>query len=405
MAGIAEHIAKRSSLHRAGRIRDVSIFDTEMRKRLWWEIMLLQTRLAELSGCGPSMMSPLWDANLPLNVNDSDLDPDMTTAPQEAKGATEMIFCLPRYEIAEHLRQVRLSNGVHVGLHEFSSSNVSRTEMVRAIDELEERINEKYLKHCDPQRPLHRLAIGASSFAINKMRYHLHGPGLILGQNSSLSLKELDYLFEISVNMLEEQNRIKSIPSLRKFLWHTSFNKPFVAFIHVLFNLRFRPTGKLADRGWEEVSTLIQNLRNKFSSFSPRKSGTGPLQLAIHNLFVKAWEERERQLRKQAPVTVPPFIEEMRHELALHRSNSSAQRSPAQLENITTQTFKTYDNLGLELSQQPMPMLETNLMLPPEFPESLELNDTDPWGFWNSLMPGSNVTTDFDWEQNVSMYS
>lgn len=77
-------------------MKDVSVFESEMRKRLWSQIGLLELRMAELSGCGTSSLSPVSDALLPMNINDSDLDPDMTLAPKEKEGATEMMFCGPR---------------------------------------------------------------------------------------------------------------------------------------------------------------------------------------------------------------------------------------------------------------------------------------------------------------------
>src|SRR5271154_815004 len=88
LTGTLLRIAQRGGLHRDGISLGVEPWSAEMRNRLWWQIVLLDGRTTELSGFGRSISAPLYDTKMPLNINDSDLDPSITSLPQERAGAT-----------------------------------------------------------------------------------------------------------------------------------------------------------------------------------------------------------------------------------------------------------------------------------------------------------------------------
>src|SRR3954462_14693924 len=76
----------------------ISLFDTQIRRRLWWQILFIDGRAAQLSG-QPLSFSDKPDPPLPANLNDSDLTPSMTSMPVSYDRPTEMILCLMRYEV------------------------------------------------------------------------------------------------------------------------------------------------------------------------------------------------------------------------------------------------------------------------------------------------------------------
>jgi hypothetical protein len=62
-----------------------------MRRRVWHQICLLDHRSTEYHGCEPIVADETaFDTRLPLNVNDSDLSPEMAELPPESDGATDM---------------------------------------------------------------------------------------------------------------------------------------------------------------------------------------------------------------------------------------------------------------------------------------------------------------------------
>lgn len=86
-------------LYSDGRSLGLSIFEAEMRRRVWWQIVLLDNKNAQLSGLKNSGVANFFDTDIPANINDNDLNPNMSEQPLEHKHQTEMIFWLITYEI------------------------------------------------------------------------------------------------------------------------------------------------------------------------------------------------------------------------------------------------------------------------------------------------------------------
>lgn len=110
LSGVAFRIARRLGLHHDGEEHGLPPFEVEMRRRLWLQLVILDHTSAELAGTTPTFMamaSEYWDTKRPLNINDLDLDPSATEYPPERVGATEMIFCLLRFEFGDFFRKHR----------------------------------------------------------------------------------------------------------------------------------------------------------------------------------------------------------------------------------------------------------------------------------------------------------
>jgi hypothetical protein len=87
-------------LHRDGELLGLPPFEAEMRRRIWWQIILIDAVYAVMSGLGHSLIPRSWDTKPPHNIHDADLYPTMTTL-QPRDGPTDMIYCLVCYEIAK----------------------------------------------------------------------------------------------------------------------------------------------------------------------------------------------------------------------------------------------------------------------------------------------------------------
>jgi hypothetical protein len=97
-------IACSLGLHQESSNAKYSVFDQEMRRRLWWHIVCLDFIASFKNNCiNVAPMTPCSDTMLPRNVNDADLDPSMETLPLDAPGATEMSLSLARSYILTQL--------------------------------------------------------------------------------------------------------------------------------------------------------------------------------------------------------------------------------------------------------------------------------------------------------------
>lgn len=299
LTGIAIRIAQRMGLNYDGTTYGLAPYETEMRRRLWYQLIFLDNRVSELSGAGYSILSYIWTTKPPLNVNDSDLFPDMKDPPLESKGATEMLYVLQRCEVANMLQKVR--NGSVGETHE---------EKDAAIMKLQQSMSERWERYCDLSVPLHLLTTLMSDAAIGKMLMGLRHPHLM---NTSVQpATEKDRLFLIALRMVEVHNAMLGTPTLKRFMWHICTNFPFPAHVYLLYALRQRTTGPLVERAWNAFGDHYKNRRAAGSLSHMAKHRDSALQIAIANMTIKAWDARERDV---TGVEVPKFVLHLRYRL------------------------------------------------------------------------------------------
>ncbi|KAG9736285.1 hypothetical protein KCU73_g10286, partial [Aureobasidium melanogenum] len=129
--GVAVRLAHRLGIHREKNLQGMTVFAAEMNRRLWWQLHLLNRHYVNLcediDSSDPAHIL-IFDTKRPLNLNEADLHPDMTTMPPEREGVTDMVFCSIRYEIGSFVRNLSVTAG-----------SQSRIE---AIQQLEARLEE-----------------------------------------------------------------------------------------------------------------------------------------------------------------------------------------------------------------------------------------------------------------------
>lgn len=387
LSSITLRLGQQMGLHRDGNGQKLPPFEVEMRRRLWWLIVLFDSRVAEFSGVGTSVLTHQWITRLPSNVNDSDLYPNMREPPVDHIGATEMMFFLTRCEIAQFLRRVRATCTFDGCWHELSSSQIPLIAKDKAIDELEELLDRKYLKYCDASIPLHFISATMARSAICKLRHIARHPRLLPDRGAHLPQDEKDNFFSLSLKMIEYSNLLHSHQGTQKFTWHITANKPMDGYIHVLSELRYRTTGDLAERAWQQIMecfdhwVFLKNLDNM-----ERHS---VLFIALANLAVKAWEARGNALRQSQPfVSSPETILQMQAYLELWRSKKSGPES------ATDESFLTgSSDIGSGMSRDTNlqhhdyanPMVASDNVELSLLMSSLPMGDPMDWVYWNGL--------------------
>ena len=150
LSGLAIHLAQALGVHRDGTNFGLSPFETEMRRRLWWHISILDARSAEDHGTDPSFSNAFYDTQLPMNINDDEISPEMKDWPRPHQGCTEMSFCLVRFELNIVSRRLNFRPTAAAG-EEGLEHSIELKEKI--IDEAHRRLEEKYLQYCDSNVP------------------------------------------------------------------------------------------------------------------------------------------------------------------------------------------------------------------------------------------------------------
>ncbi|PVH78804.1 hypothetical protein DL98DRAFT_572886 [Cadophora sp. DSE1049] len=395
LTGIAVRIAQRMGLCYDGASYGLQPFEIEMRRRLWWQIMLLDFRVAELSGAGCSILTHVWTTKFPLNVNDSDLYPDMRDPPAEHNGVTEMVYVLTLCEITSHFNKMRSSH---------SSLQVKDKE----IDDLAAHLEKTYLQYCDPSIPLHVLSILMVRTRVAKLHMGPRHPHLI--QSKTMGVAEKEGLFSLSLQMLQNHNTLMGSNAMKNFFWHIVINFPFPAHVYLLTSLKTRVQDEMSDKAWEafaEFFRLRMMLWDRSETVRPKESA---LHAAFANLTVKAWDAREKAL---AGIEVPPMVAMMKEEVRAKKSPKEAMTetppvvaSEGNNGDMFTDSFSWMDqpNVGLgQVTDLGSGVMHGIMMGQDNSSVGMGLG----WDFWNDLMPvyGNGNVNGEEFGAGQNMYS
>ena len=314
LTGVAVRIAQSMGLERDGLTLGLAPFETEIRRRIWWQLKGHDFRTAEL--CGLAKFRDLDDSadstKWPMNVNDEQLYRGMLSMPVESSAVTDFVFVALRGELSKFAAS-RVSRfrqqGKNSSQFHLSAFGEDKIEIDKAFKEIEEAIETKFIRYCDPSVPLQLLTMLIARFSMNIVRFLSHHPRKWASIEQT-PLSERQFIWDVSLKLLEQHNMLQSNPQLKKFSWHAPYYQQWHAFIHVLDTLRANPLEADAEKAW----TLI---RNKYTETPEMISDTRkPIHVFVGNLCLKAYSDREAVLQA-ANMCLPPtpdFILRLRHQ-------------------------------------------------------------------------------------------
>ncbi|RYP50879.1 hypothetical protein DL768_003714 [Monosporascus sp. mg162] len=386
MLGVAIRIAKRMGIDSEQACVQHGIFEAEMRRRLWWSLKHFDARMGELANTKSAALAPTWDCKVPLNVDDSDLRPEMKERPSIQMHArpTEAIFAAVRSEVGDFIRHCTS----HLGFTNPALKPVAKAFQRlqhgpdgSKLDALEKMLQDKYLQACDPGNPLHFMTIWTARGYLAKCRLHEHYSRYSESCEHQTEAQR-DVALSYALGMLECDTKIMSSPLTKGYTWLLHFHFPFPAYIHIARDLRKRPAGRLAEQAWQVMSD------NGEARLGMHFNTEGPMGKLFRKMVLRTWEIRERALRQSGePFALPQIV-------------SSALEKPDQTDNAEWYNTNPPNNtLSIESPPIPalMPMVVDNSSLLLGMGEQAGHRSTVPGGYAN--MPGQaplDLDADFD---------
>ncbi|KAI8627228.1 mitogen-activated protein kinase [Xylariaceae sp. FL1651] len=276
LVGVAMRISMRMGLHRDGTNLGLPPFEVQMRRRLFWQLFPLDGYAGQMAGTGVFVPPSAWDTKPPLNCDDSDMWPGMTRMPEEKRGASDMIFVLPRVELSIfYLRTAVRGNDVGPQIEVRKGE-----EIERLIDGVEEKIEANYLRYCDVVDPLHFLTLAISRSAINTVRLRNRLSGIL---NNSITDSMRRDLCALSLKVLDTNCTIHATPSLQKFRWQIrSFSRD--AMLCVLGSL-----GKVGFFGNTERDAIWTKIEQVYAYHAEPPHGQSALYLFVGRVTLQVW--------------------------------------------------------------------------------------------------------------------
>ncbi len=294
LTGLAIRIAQSLGLHRDGTHFGLMPFETEMRRRLWWQVVVLDIRAAEDYGTEPSITEDAFDTRLPLNVNDTDLDPEALVAPEERIGSTELSFCLIRYEVSHTMRLLTWRPSGPSQCRE-RAMGASLEDKERLIEQCHKYLEEKYLRYCDMTVPLYWVTATVARLIMSKMWLIVHHPFKRADGGANLPQETKDRLFVTSVEVIEFSRLLETEQSTTKWGWLFRTYVQWHAVAYTLSELCTRTRGKSVDRAWNAIDDVFADWAGVILA-----SKKGMLWKPLRVLMTKASAARARELEKDA---------------------------------------------------------------------------------------------------------
>lgn len=287
LSGVAVRLARKMGLHRDGLSLGLSPFETEERRRLWWHIVRVDFRLSELHGVTPSGDLFSGDTKLPLNIADEDLSPEMTVPPTERSGITTMVICLVCGEIIQFLRTISLAKDVRMDL--LVTSDITLTEKDRIISQIEDLLERKYLRYCDPLKPLDNFAMIIAGSTICRMKLLAHSPKRLGKNGAEVSQSERELLFANAIKLLEYVNLVQETPILDKYKWQMGTSYVWNSILYVLIEARSRKIGPEIDELWQLIGVVFSKYHQMFETVTEAVYATmGKWTLEVWDDYVAA---------------------------------------------------------------------------------------------------------------------
>lgn len=407
LTGIAKRNAQRLGLHQEGGVKGLTLFDVEMRRRLWHRIAMHDAMSAQAMGWQWSDPHAIGKLEAPTNLNDSDLSPTMQEPVKPRVGATDMIFYNLRYKLIQFVDRVNgwYRQWLAPGEDDRDTATVidpsCRADMQRIMESMEKEVELEILRYCDILDPLHLLTAGVARLTLCKQRFLMlkasssqHGGGSSSLSNNQAEDDGESNMLSTAIRVLEYENNLICQPSIRGFLWYMQQEFLWSCLIYILQCLKARPGGEQADKAWDQIGRLYE-LRPSYYQGSKQKLALH-VHAAIRIMTLEAWRAREMHYTSQCAqmLHTPVYITTLRdQEQCLvggsrpsghhHQAPTTSLETPPAPLPTTTTTFS---------SHTPRSQMESDLF----FSSSNLGHDLFNWSDMPGLNPAASDTSGFD---------
>ncbi|KAJ5523368.1 fungal-specific transcription factor domain-containing protein [Penicillium frequentans] len=246
---VAIRLAFQNNLHRDGLEFNMAPFEVEIRRRLWWQICVLDVRTAEDNGSDPQILTTSFTTRFPSNVNDSSLHPGMSEMPQAFSGRTEMSFTLVRFEGSNFARRVVFSDKF---CQENSYDVLSGLGKCVAINNFRDEIEEKYLSHLDKSVPLDFITAASIRLILVKLKLAVNKPQT--RQSQHLVMQQS--FRKTCVEILQRARLLRHYEMGKQWLWLFQTYLEWDALSYLFINLSLVPSGDDVDLAWGAVDDI-----------------------------------------------------------------------------------------------------------------------------------------------------
>ncbi|XXH00865.1 Cochaperone protein [Hypoxylon texense] len=295
MTGLAVRMAHALGLHRDGsRFPHLTPFEVEMRRRLWWAICMLDVRTSEDQDTDLTVIPDSFDTRVPLNINDTDIEPGRKEPPLEREGVTDMVFALASCYFCRVTRQIMAST--------LKGGMPSLDEKVRMLNEFQSKMEQTYLYNSSGSGNIFAFwtEVTIARLFVSKMtliNHIAHLPALISSSGEDYADDEIRaQLFVAAIEVAEYNHALNAEPACRQWRWifqtYTHWHSIVYLLLAITRRRRPRPWCPLVERAWVDLhSAWLIPPRS-------RVDRSLPIWIPLRKLVARARARREAELER-----------------------------------------------------------------------------------------------------------
>ncbi|OGM46113.1 hypothetical protein ABOM_005710 [Aspergillus bombycis] len=235
-------------IHRDGSKFGLSPFETEMRRRLWWHLCILDMLASEDQGTDTQIKPDTFDMRLPSNVEGQDLVPEMAELPSEKIGYTDITLCIINCEIAASVSQLGPSFG--------RNSKISISDREAHIKALACRLQDRYMGHFDLGVPIQWMVATIGRLMLSKVWLAIQIQKTSKVNELASTRQAVDPIFQTAVEITEFAYFLQENESTAHFAWLCRSYKQWHALAYILSELCARDIGPETDHAWNVVTKM-----------------------------------------------------------------------------------------------------------------------------------------------------
>lgn len=214
MTGVVIRMAQSLGLqHDGSRFPGLSPFEIEMRRRVWWVLLMLDIRSSEDLGTDVTISQESFDTHMPLNINESDMNPETTEMPTAREGMSDTTLALVNYRWGDIQRRLLVKMNAGPGAPDLD-------QLAQLVGEIWTSLESGYLRYVNLSGNIIAWTLSTiARLVIAKMTLLLYSPVLSSSPAGPSSDDMRNRLFVAAIEVAEFDYALNSEHHCRQWRW------------------------------------------------------------------------------------------------------------------------------------------------------------------------------------------
>lgn len=314
MVGIVIRMAQSIGLHRDGsHFPSLSPYEVEIRRRAWWALYMLDMRSSEDQGTDLTIGADSFDTKIPLNINDTDIEPGMKESPQARVGVTDTTGAFVSIEYC-------ITMGKLLFL-EVKDGTPDYDHLSRMLDEMYEKLHRECFQHvAQVGEIVSEVGIAITRLVMAKLKLVVFVPTLLASSTDPYSDDIRTSLFVAAIEVAEYNHSMNENTAFVPYRWIFQTYTHWQSIVYLLLEISRRAWSPLVERAWVALHSKWLIPVNAFKMDKNKE-----ISLPLKKLLAKARKHRVAELERLRgdPFAVMALEEEYRKRSHVPASSGS----------------------------------------------------------------------------------